>query len=541
MYGLRTQIENAWAIPEMHGGQAPKCGRDQSAGWEKKRTAGDGKLTEELGSRDIRTEGDQPVDDSTRKREEMFVNNLTAGALERGSDSVGNRLFSSQIWGEVTYKLFAPGAEIIKKGQQVQQMGESYRGESLRETDKGVTSEEGGNEERGLYLDSYERWSQGDGPESEEKLTPGNWAADSEGVLASLRGAGHRPMSREGLWPRENFKWVLQTGVGDETPLESEKLTQGFHRGGEELNQEQDSSERLKAGRVRTGAYIATQRGIGGEAGSSYIIRQQSTDTVGRRFSRKVFIGGIPSDVDVEQVQEVFGQFGQLEVSWPRSANPKLTFFPKGFAFLVFREEKSVHRLLSSCGKEEGKWFLWMGGAELQRKKVQIRPWDLADNKYVKEGTLQLDSRKTAYIGAIPRQIKASELAVIVNNFYGGVCQVTIHVDLEFRYPRGSGRVVFANRESYMAAVKDRYVKLRFGKSDKRVEITPFILDNQHCDVCYGNMTEGNVAPFFCAELACLRYYCEPCWVVIHAENEYVTHRPFRKGWRKTETRVGDC
>ena len=217
-------------------------------------------------------------------------------------------------------------------------------------------------------------------------------------------------------------------------------------------------------------------------------------------------------------MQEVFGQFGQLEVSGPRGANPKLTFFPKGFAFLVFQEEMSVHRLLSSCEKEEGKWFLWMGGAELQRKKVQIRPWDLADNKYVKEGTLQLDSRKTAYIGAIPRQIKASELAVIVNNFYGGVCQVTIHVDLEFRYPRGSGRVVFANRESYMAAVKDRYVKLRFGKSDKRVEITPFILDNQHCDVCYGNMTEGDVAPFFCAELACLRYYCEPCWVTIHAE-----------------------
>ena len=101
MYGFRTEIDNVWANPEMHCEKTSKCGKDQSAGWKKKKTAGDEKLIEEFESRDIRIKGNQPVDHSTGKREEMFVNNLTPRTPEGVSESIGNKLFSSEIWGEV--------------------------------------------------------------------------------------------------------------------------------------------------------------------------------------------------------------------------------------------------------------------------------------------------------------------------------------------------------------------------------------------------------------------------------------------------------
>ena len=133
-----------WATPEIHCEQTAKCGKDQSEGWKRKKAEGDEKLVEGFESRDIRIQENQPADHSTEKREKIFVNNLTPKTPEGVSVSIGNKLFSSEIWGEVTYKLFAPEAEIIKKGQQGQQMGEYNRGKSLRETVKGVADKEGG-------------------------------------------------------------------------------------------------------------------------------------------------------------------------------------------------------------------------------------------------------------------------------------------------------------------------------------------------------------------------------------------------------------
>ena len=50
----------------------------------------------------------------------------------------------------------------------------------------------------------------------------------------------------------------------------------------------------------------------------------------GERFSRKVFVGGLPPDIDEEEIKASFRRFGTLIVDWPHKAESKSYFPPKG-------------------------------------------------------------------------------------------------------------------------------------------------------------------------------------------------------------------
>ena len=55
-------------------------------------------------------------------------------------------------------------------------------------------------------------------------------------------------------------------------------------------------------------------------------------DVVGadaERFSRKVFVGGLPPDIDEEEITASFRRFGPLVVDWPHKAESKSYFPPK--------------------------------------------------------------------------------------------------------------------------------------------------------------------------------------------------------------------
>lgn len=41
------------------------------------------------------------------------------------------------------------------------------------------------------------------------------------------------------------------------------------------------------------------------------------------RFSRKVFVGGLPPDIDEEEIKASFRRFGSLAVDWPHKAESK--------------------------------------------------------------------------------------------------------------------------------------------------------------------------------------------------------------------------
>lgn len=147
------------------------------------------------------------------------------------------------------------------------------------------------------------------------------------------------------------------------------------------------------------------------------------------------------------------------------------------------------------------------------------------------------------------------ELATIMDRLYGGVCYAGIDTDPELKYPKGAGRVAFSNQQSYIAAISARFVQLQHGEIEKRVshlwqdasfscynntlvllfldsfqvEVKPYVLDDQICDECQGGRCGGKFAPFFCANVTCLQYYCEHCWATIHSRPGREFHKPLVK------------
>ncbi|KAL6057538.1 hypothetical protein STEG23_005943 [Scotinomys teguina] len=61
------------------------------------------------------------------------------------------------------------------------------------------------------------------------------------------------------------------------------------------------------------------------------------------------------------------------------------------------------------------------------------------------------------------------------------------------------------------------------------VEVKPYVLDDQMCDECQGTRCGGKFAPFFCANVTCLQYYCEYCWASIHSRAGREFHKPLVK------------
>ncbi|XP_076367823.1 cytoplasmic polyadenylation element-binding protein 2-like isoform X3 [Tachypleus tridentatus] len=257
--------------------------------------------------------------------------------------------------------------------------------------------------------------------------------------------------------------------------------------------------------------------------------KSQGNSEPGERYSRKVFVGGLPPDIDEEEITASFRRFGPLVVDWPHKAESKSYFPPKGYAFLLFQDESSVQALIDACIQEDEKLYLCVSSPTIKDKPVQIRPWRLSDADFVLDASMPLDPRKTVFVGGVPRPLKAVELAMIMDRLYGGVCYAGIDTDPELKYPKGAGRVAFSNQQSYIAAISARFVQLQHGDIEKRVEVKPYVLDDQMCDECQGARCGGKFAPFFCANVTCLQYYCEHCWATIHSRQGREFHKPLVK------------
>ncbi|KAG9346860.1 hypothetical protein JZ751_007209, partial [Albula glossodonta] len=178
--------------------------------------------------------------------------------------------------------------------------------------------------------------------------------------------------------------------------------------------------------------------------GSPHCFPHQNGERV-ERYSRKVFVGGLPPDIDEDEITASFRRFGHLFVDWPHKAESKSYFPPK-----------------------DGKLYLCVSSPTIKDKPVQIRPWNLNDSDFVMDGSQPLDPRKTIFVGGVPRPLRAVELAMIMDRLYGGVCYAGIDTDPELKYPKGAGRVAFSNQQSYIAAISARFVQLQHGEIDKR-------------------------------------------------------------------------
>ena len=71
--------------------------------------------------------------------------------------------------------------------------------------------------------------------------------------------------------------------------------------------------------------------------------------TTAEKYSRKVFIGGLPLDLEKEDILFLFRSFGRLKLEYPDQVRRKFNAPPTRFAFMDFEEEVSVHKLIGSC------------------------------------------------------------------------------------------------------------------------------------------------------------------------------------------------
>ncbi|KAK6733828.1 hypothetical protein RB195_017533 [Necator americanus] len=260
-------------------------------------------------------------------------------------------------------------------------------------------------------------------------------------------------------------------------------------------------------------------------------------------FARKVFVGGLPIDVTEDEIWQTFSVFGNVLVDWPRrpdgtsardEESGRGSRSMTGYVFLVFEEESSVQYLVSECHKEDDRYYLFVSSPTMRDKPVQVRPWRLADMDFISNPRTLMDPRRTVFIGGVPRPTRASELAECLQRLYGPVCYVGIDIDPELKYPKGAARVSFVTTQAFIAAINGRFVHVHHGESQKRVEIKPYVMDEQMCDHCEGKQCSSRYAPYFCGDVDCLQYYCESCWDRIH----------YRPGSRRSEhrplVRMGD-
>lgn len=260
-------------------------------------------------------------------------------------------------------------------------------------------------------------------------------------------------------------------------------------------------------------------------------------------YSRKVFIGGLPIDVTDEEVWATFGSFGKVLIDWPRrpehnnarggdmydvEMGRRNLRSVSGYVFLVFTNERSVQELVNACEFYENKFYLQLSSPTMNDKAVQVRPWRLSDIDYFCDESSSVDHRRTVFIGGVPRPTRASDLARSLEDYYGKVSYVGIDIDPELKYPKGAARVTFATAQSFVRAISGRFVQVTHAETNKRVEIKPYVMEDQHCDECLGKLCKHNYAPYFCGDASCLQYYCEVCWDRMHyeMENNRTEHKP---------------
>ncbi|KAI1710116.1 RNA recognition motif domain-containing protein [Ditylenchus destructor] len=219
------------------------------------------------------------------------------------------------------------------------------------------------------------------------------------------------------------------------------------------------------------------------------------------RFSAKIFVGGVPWNVEECTLLNAFRYYGPCHVEWPtRSSRSKQLIDegkPTGYVYIAFKNEMSVSLLLldciQTCATNLGEYFFSMrtGKFDGACRKVEIIPWIFSDTVYSLPYShgLRYDSwhedSNTVFVGALHGLITASALATIMEETFGGIImRVTINTD-KYNYPIGSGHVTFADNASYNRAIKARFLVIRTSKFVKKIQIDPYkVPEKQLCEQC---------------------------------------------------------
>jgi cytoplasmic polyadenylation element-binding protein len=256
-------------------------------------------------------------------------------------------------------------------------------------------------------------------------------------------------------------------------------------------------------------------------------------------LSCKIFLGGIPHDLNPRDLQERLESFGLVRLEWPNKDNIPMhrnssNHITAGFVYAVYENEESVHKILHTCstktdrtlddGRCEYYLDVYSQRTSSRRKSIQIIPWFVEDSQWIAEGDYtsngygnweqRLSSteciNRTVFVGALHGMMTAYALARICHELFGDVEYAAIDTDRN-KYPIGSGRVVFVNAHSYYAAVTANYLMIECDKFCKVIQIDPYLSDSVQCAGVNGQWCP-NMGQYFCRSLKCMKYYCATCW-----------------------------
>lgn len=271
-------------------------------------------------------------------------------------------------------------------------------------------------------------------------------------------------------------------------------------------------------------------------------------------YSRKVFLGGLPWDVNQQYLVQLLQKYGsvKLEIPGKDQKHPRVSNINKsqerstpGYVYIIYEHESAVQRMLADCRKEiknggEHYYYtifipptnnsnssnnFYYGNSMVNKrgkaKEVEVIPWNQEDTSYVPQNKTsmlpaKIDAKTTVFVGALHGMLNAQGLAKVMNEVFGEVIHAGLDTD-KYKYPIGSGRVTFRNRQSYVKAIKSKFVAIKANleqtdpspKFEKTIQIDPY-LEDAKCFKC------NNRSLYFCRNEFCLDYYCENCWKTNH-------------------------
>ncbi|CAF3976799.1 unnamed protein product, partial [Rotaria magnacalcarata] len=190
-------------------------------------------------------------------------------------------------------------------------------------------------------------------------------------------------------------------------------------------------------------------------------------------LSNKIFLGGIPHDLNERELATRLSQFGPVRIEWPAENNRtrrRTNHGKSGYAYAIFDKESSVHELLlASCQQPQRnsdgrcEYYLNLNSqrSASKRKSIQLIPWFTEDAQWMSSNRhdaamcelLKDDPYKTTvFVGALHGMMTAYALARIFSKLFGEVDFAAIDTDRN-KYPIGSGRVIFTSIHSYFSAM----------------------------------------------------------------------------------------